>query len=269
MPLLPKVKEEMLKGSSLNELTVNLIAVGFGTGLLSLPWGVAGASASVAIVLNAIVLVLTAWTIKVIIEAGERYQKFDLGSLLECIPGPAGQAAKYFINVSIATTSILALIGYMIVIYDALQPMLPTSGFFSQRSHIILAAGACVVPVCFLKQEDLAFTSMLCFATHIYLSGLLSYLVVGAYETSSLSSDVCLLGFSFGGMTYFSMIMYSVSIQMCVLPMYQELRGRSPALFCTALTRAFCVLFVFFSFFATASYALYGGSVTGDAWREE
>jgi hypothetical protein len=89
-PLLLLKDKSETEGATVNELTLNLIAVGLGTGLLSMPWGTAGASILVAIALNAVVLSLTAWTLRIIIEAGEKYQKFDLGSLLECIPGSVG-----------------------------------------------------------------------------------------------------------------------------------------------------------------------------------
>ena len=44
-------------GVSLNKMTLNLITVGFGAGLLTLPWGVAGSSIIVAVAINAFVLV--------------------------------------------------------------------------------------------------------------------------------------------------------------------------------------------------------------------
>ena len=43
------------QGTSLTTTTINLVALGFGTGLLVLPWGSAGASLVVSYIVNAIV----------------------------------------------------------------------------------------------------------------------------------------------------------------------------------------------------------------------
>ena len=55
---------------------------------------------------------------------------------------------------------------------------------------------------------------------------LLMYLAVLLYYSEPVS-DVCVLGFGSGSVAYFSAMMYSVSVQMAVLPMYQELKQRS------------------------------------------
>jgi amino acid permease len=52
--------------------------------------------------------------------------------------------------------------------------------------------------------------------------------------------------------------MFSVIIQMCVLPMYEELQDRSPAKFQKIVNISFSFLFVFTSIFASLAYMLYG-----------
>jgi hypothetical protein len=154
------------------------------------------------------------------------------------------------------------------IIYVCAQPVLPTTGFFAVRANVITSCGVVVLPLCFLKLEHLAFTSLLSFVTHLYLFALIAYLLVLEYQDlrSSESPVVCLWGLSAGGFTYLTMLFFSVSVQMCVLPMYQELAGRwrSPQFFAKAVDRAFVTLFVFFAFFGSASYVLYGGAVSSD-----
>merc|ERR1719223_1431087 len=64
------------------ELVVNLITCGLGTGVFTLPWSTAGSSVVPAVAIIGFVLGLNAWTISIIVEAGERHQTFNLGSLM-------------------------------------------------------------------------------------------------------------------------------------------------------------------------------------------
>jgi amino acid permease len=52
--------------------------------------------------------------------------------------------------------------------------------------------------------------------------------------------------------------MFSVIIQMCVLPMYEELEERSPQAFQKIVNISFAFLFLFMSLFSTVGYLLYG-----------
>jgi len=98
-------------------MTINLITVGFGAGLLSLPWGVAGSSVILAMGINAFVLGLNAWTLILLVKAAHKYQRFDLGNLIERIPfRRTGIAVKYLINFLVMIVNVMALIGYEIIV---------------------------------------------------------------------------------------------------------------------------------------------------------
>ncbi len=215
-------------------------------------------SLAVGAILNFGILSLTAWTIKIIIVAGDRYNCFDLGHLLAQIPIRAlGVVSEWLINALVALVNVLALIGYVIVICDALAPILPSSGYFSERWHLVVVSCSCLLPVCFLKQEYLAFTSAASVCTNAYLISYITVLLIG----SGPASDVCMFGLSTGGVAYFSAMAYSMSIQMCVLPMYEELADRTPEKFMTAVYRSFTFLFFVLTAFASIGYLLYGPDV--------
>jgi len=254
--------EDEQNGVSLNKMTLNLVTVGFGAGLLSLPWGVAGSSVIVAMGINAFVLGLNAWTLMLLVKAAHKYQRFDLGNLIERIPfRRTGTAVKYLINFLVMVVNVMALIGYEIVIYDSLSvSLLPKTGFFESRSNVILVSGLVLLPVCFMSQEYLAYTSGLSFIVNIYMF----FFVLYELFKQGVHEDVCIMGFGTGAVTYFSAMMFSVVIQMCALPMYEEMQNRTPERFQIAVVRAFSVLFVFFSTFASAGYMLLGPTAPQD-----
>lgn len=88
------------------------------------------------------------------------------------------------------------------------------------------------------------------------------------------SDSLCLLGVGSGVVTQFSLIMYTIIIQMCVPPMYQELEQRSPQKFRTCLFVAFAVLYLLFSAVMISGYVAFGPQVQAsildnlpnDAW---
>jgi len=74
-------------GATVTSVTLNLIGGGLGTGILSMPWGMAGGSVFVSLGVLAVVLAVNAFTIMILIHAGEKYKQFELGCLLGMLPG--------------------------------------------------------------------------------------------------------------------------------------------------------------------------------------
>jgi len=241
------------------ELVVNLITCGLGTGVFTLPWSTAGSSVVVSVTIIGFVLALNAWTISIIVEAGERHQTFDLGSLLGRIPGVLGRVAEVSINIFIWFSAYLCLVGYIIVIVDSLHSVMPFYG----RSSLAILAAAAVLPLCFLDQKRLAFTSTLAVAATANV-----FMVICAQfahsELEGTRPPSCLLGVSTGTVAMFSAMMQTITIQMCILPMYEELKDRSPKKFNGILAVSFGSLFVLCSAFAVLGYLTFGESVSSN-----
>jgi len=72
---------------------------------------------------------------------------------------------------------------------------------------------------------------------------------------------VCLLGLGRGSISMLATLAQCVIIQMCVLPMYEELEERSPAKFRRVLGLAFGTLTFVFGLFAALGYAVFGPGV--------
>jgi amino acid permease len=161
----------MAAKASFRATTINIITGGLGAGILSLPWAVAGASIINSVLLNALVLGLNSWTIMLLIHAAEKYQKvgqrgcspqnkltstpspeFDLGSLLEMLPRNMAKHAKLACNVAVWFSMFLCLVGYIIVIEDAMMNVLPVDTSIS-REAVGAIFGLVLIPVCFLPMR--------------------------------------------------------------------------------------------------------------------
>lgn len=239
------------------ELAMNLITAGLGTGIFTLPWSTAGSSALPAILIIGVVLTLNAWTISLIVQAGERHQTFNLGALLGRLPGNSGVAAEAAVNVFLCVSQYLCLVSYVIVMADCFHTSLP---FECRRSLFVLAAAVIVLPLCFLDQSRLSFTSTAAVLAIANIFANIAAQFVSAELTGS-QVPVCYFGVSTGSIAMFSAMMQTVIIQMCALPMYQELENRSPAKFCGIVNFSFGVLFVLCSAFAVIGYFSFGKAV--------
>lgn len=243
-----------------NQMLVNLITTGLGAGILSMPWGVAGASIVTAAAVNGFVLTLNYFTIMLIIFEADRRQAFDIGSLLKQIPGRVGTVAMYITNSLVWFTMILCLISYLIVVYDSLAPLLPTEGIAGQRWFVLTMAMVFILPCCFLDQKYLSFTSVLSVVMNIYIL----FVVVYELATKGPADSYCWLGFKKGSISFFGAMMFTMVIQMCVVPMYEVMENRNPKRFGKIMGQAFVFLFLLFSAFGTLAYITYGGTVGSD-----
>jgi len=241
------------------ELMVNLITCGLGTGVFTLPWSTAGSSIVPAVAIIGFVLGLNAWTISIIVEAGERHQTFNLGSLMGRIPGALGRVSEATVHIVTWVSTYLCLVSYIIVIVDSLDSVMGTF----HRSSLAILAGTAVLPLCFLDQKRLAFTSTLA----VIATANVFIVIFGQFMHSELDGTrpwSCFLGVSTGSIAMFSAMMQTVVIQVCILPMYEELKDRSPQKFNKIVVVSFSFLFVLCSAFAVIGYLAFGPAVSSN-----
>ncbi|CAK9007392.1 Sodium-coupled neutral amino acid transporter 2 (Amino acid transporter A2) (Solute carrier family 38 member 2) (System A amino acid transporter 2) (System A transporter 1) (System N amino acid transporter 2) [Durusdinium trenchii] len=242
------------------EMLLNLIVGGLGTGMLSLPWAMAGASIVVGSLIIVLVVAVNLWTIMILVYAADRYGVYDLGALLGKLPGKLGPGMQMFVNMMVWVVLFGSLLSYIIGICDSAQPFIRGT-FLEQRWAIAGLASLIVLPLCFLDQKYLSFSSGAAILVNLYLMGLVGMEFVDKIEKDELPEGICEFGLAKGSVTMVSTMMQSVIIQMCVLPMYKELENRSPAKFARILIVAFSTLAVLFIFLSVAGYAAFGPQV--------
>uniref|UniRef100_A0A7S1AVE2 Amino acid transporter transmembrane domain-containing protein n=1 Tax=Noctiluca scintillans TaxID=2966 RepID=A0A7S1AVE2_NOCSC len=243
-------------------LVLNLIAAGLGSGILALPWSTAGASVIPALSIIGVVMLLNAWTISIVVEAGDRHQTFDLGSLLGKLPGRMGTSAQAVCNTVLWVTMFLCLVSYVVVITDSVQAVVNLP-----REKIVLLATLVVLPLCYLDQSRLSVTSALSVFATLCVFGVIVRQFLN-HVTESTLPPVCFLGLSRGALAMFSAMMQTIIIQMCVLPMYSEMQDRTPAKFNRVVVCSFFVLSFMFASFAVVGYETYGRSVRSNILLE-
>eukprot|EP00747_Dinoflagellata_sp_TGD_P168737 gnl/TRDRNA2_/TRDRNA2_195847_c0_seq1.p1 gnl/TRDRNA2_/TRDRNA2_195847_c0~~gnl/TRDRNA2_/TRDRNA2_195847_c0_seq1.p1 ORF type:complete len:427 (-),score=84.00 gnl/TRDRNA2_/TRDRNA2_195847_c0_seq1:103-1383(-) len=245
------------KATEMN-ITMNLITAGLGTGIFTLPWSTAGASIVPAIAITGAVLLLNAWTISIIIEAGERHQVFDLGALLRKLPDPMGQIAHVACNAMVWFSSFLCLVSYIIVITDGLRE------FSTNRPLLVVLSSLLVLPLCFLDQRRLSMTSIMCVAANVNIFMLIGYLFVDMKVEGTKPAGTCYFGLSTGSISMVSAMMQTVIIQTNVLPMYSELKDRTPDKFNRAVAMAFVSLMILCTAFSVYGYLTFGPTVNSN-----
>ncbi|CAJ1362907.1 unnamed protein product [Effrenium voratum] len=242
-------------------MVLNLIVGGLGTGMLSLPWAMAGASVAVGSLIIVLVIAVNVWTIMILVHAAERHQVFDLGALLGKLPGSLGPGMQMFTNLMVWIVLFGSLISYIIGICDSAQSFVQGTFLGSQRWALAGLASLLVLPLCFLDQRYLSFSSGAAILVNVYLMGLVVLEFVQKAQSHELPEGTCDLGFAKGSVTMISTMMQSVIIQMCVLPMYKELENRSPAKFSRVLAVAFSALALIFIVLSAAGYYAFGPTV--------
>jgi len=264
-------KTENVAGTATGlQLALNLITCGLGTGIFTLPWSAAGASSITAVAIVAAVLALNAWTISIVVEAGERHQAFDIGSLLSRLPGSLGHVAQFTCNLAIWLSTFLCLVSYVIVVADCVLPFFGSAAELGHeeakdqlRPKIVIAASLLALPLCFLDQSWLSFTSSLSIGANMMIFCLL---VKTFLEEKALGQapTICMAGISQGSVAMVAAMMQTVVIQACVLPMYEEMENRSPGKFNRVVAVSFFILFVLCSSFAVLGYHTFGATVSSN-----
>eukprot|EP00438_Fugacium_kawagutii_P024697 Skav235537 [mRNA] locus=scaffold3067:132961:133989:+ [translate_table: standard] len=243
-------------------LCANLITATLGCGILSLPWATAGASLIPAILLTLLVLAINAWTNMILVHSAEQHRIFDLGSLLRCLPAH-GKIVKVIVEITIWLTVFMCLVGYLIVIADSCNLLLPDW----PRTVKVGVSAMIVLPLCFMDQQHLAFSSTLSIAANVYVCVLLLSLFAFGWRKPAKDesdSDCCMFGFGDGNITMVSALMQAAVVQMCILPMYEEMSERSPRKFATCLGWSFSFVAVLFVTFCGVAYFMLGPNVSSN-----
>jgi amino acid permease len=240
-------------------LTINLIAGGLGAGIFSLPWSTAGASLIPSLLTIGGVLTLNGWTMMILVNAAESKKAFDLGGLLRNCPGKLGPIMEVACNMLVWISGFMCLISYFIIIADSTVPF---AGHSMLRSRYVVVGltAVFILPLTFLNQRNMSWTSSLVVLVNVYIFMLLCAL----HEVEPAPADVCFLGFSTGSIAMVSAMMQAVIIQMCILPMYQQLEDRSPQKFRGIVMTAFSGLFAIFGGFSAIAYLTFGPEVHGN-----
>jgi amino acid permease len=228
----------------------------------------AGASVLPGVVIILAVILVNIWTIVILIHAAERHQQFNLGALLRLLPGRLGPAAQLLTDVSIWFTIYLTLVGYIDAIHDSSLLLLPKDSWLAQgRLPLTGCASLIVLPLCFLDQKYLSFTSILGILANVNLLTFIFVTFGQRAASDNLGKGSCIFGFGKGTLTMVSTATNSIIIQMCILPMYEALENRSPERYTKVLLLAFACLGVLLSIFAIVAYLVVGPPVEGNVLK--
>jgi len=169
-----------------------------------------------------------------------------------------GAVMQAFMNIMVWVVLMGSLVSYLIVMHDSARPFVGNSFLANGRAPLVSLAAAVVLPLCFLDQRYLSGTSMVAFLVNVYLIGILCGLFIQKASNDELPQDVCFVGLGKGSVSMLAALAQCVIIQMCVLPMYEELEDKTPRKFNQALWTAFGTLAITFSGFATLGYLTFG-----------
>ncbi|CAE8628958.1 unnamed protein product, partial [Polarella glacialis] len=81
---------------------------------------------------------------------------------------------------------------------------------------------------------------------------------------AELERRACFLGLGPGSVTMVSVLMQAAVVQMCVLPMYEQLQDRNPRRFAECLGAGFVFVSVLFIAFSCVAYLAYGSGVASN-----
>jgi len=122
--------------------------------------------------------------------------------------------------------------------------------------HCVIVS-AVMLPLCFCNQEYLKFSSMVTVIVTIYI-----FMLMTAQEKKP--HGICLVGMGKGFLSMVSVMMQAIVIQMCVLPIYKEMRDPTPKKFNRSVQISFTSLLVIFAAFSVVGYITYGPGVDSD-----
>jgi len=240
--------------ASARAVTLNLITGGFGIGMFSLPWSLAGASLIPGVLTILLVVLVNGWTVSILIAGAEKYQAFDLGALLSYLPGGISRPARIATNVAVWVVLFITQVGYVIVMAEAVMSVAGNDTLFKERPAAVVLVSVIVLPLCFLDQRYLNLSSGLSVLVNVFVFAVIA-------SEPKKPEGLCYLGAGLGTLSMISVMMQSIVVQMCVLPMYQELEGRTPETFRRVVRHSFGALSMIFVAFAVMGYVTYGSVV--------
>jgi len=257
------VEGTLPKKATARAITLNFITGGLGSAMFSLPWSIAGTSIISGIVIVAVVMLLNAWTISIIVRAADRYEVFDLGAVIEHIPH-VGRPLMLLTNACIWFVMFMCLVSYTMVMHDSAYKFVQGT-IIDSRLVLMCLASLLVLPLCFFSQRLLEKTSSIAIIINVYLFILIGIFYGEKAADDELPEGSCIFGGTVRGNFAMASVMFqAVIIQMCVLPMYEELENRTPEKFDKIVAVGFSVLFVIFCGFSSIAYLLFGPNVNDD-----
>lgn len=233
---------------------INVFMSCLGAGILSLPWNLAGSSLIVGCTIMFFGFIFTVFTTDIIIRAAEKYNTFDLGQLCKHLPIHIRIYAIYICNTLVWLTSLGCLISYEITAADAMSGIFPDV----ERVYWVLGSGILALSLCLVPQNLLSFTSSISIFINIYLFVLVLIDFNEAIkDLNKRNTEICLLGFDKGAITFLSGFAASSTIQCVCLPIYRDLDNKSPILFRRIMSYALSMLLVLFCMFCACAYVAY------------
>lgn len=233
---------------------INVFMSCLGAGILSLPWNLAGSSLIVGCVIMFFGFIFTVFTTNIIICAAEKYNTFDLGQLCSHLPIHIRIYAIYISNVLVWLTSLGCLISYEITAADAMSGIFPSI----ERVYWVLGSGVLALSLCLVPPNFLSFTSSISIFINFYLFVLVVLDFNEAMrDLSKRNTEICLLGFDRGAITFLSGFAASSTVQCVCLPIYRDLDNKNPILFRKIMTYALSILLILFCVFCACAYIAY------------
>eukprot|EP00929_Paragymnodinium_shiwhaense_P114632 TRINITY_DN8308_c0_g1_i2.p1 TRINITY_DN8308_c0_g1~~TRINITY_DN8308_c0_g1_i2.p1 ORF type:complete len:249 (-),score=48.31 TRINITY_DN8308_c0_g1_i2:520-1266(-) len=209
------------QGATDKQMFTNLVNMCLGAGILSVPWGFAGASLMGGIALTIVAAAWCTFTNVVLVVAGERFEKFTLSGLIGSLPG--GHFLGPCVQGVIAFGNFLCLVAYMVIFVDCVEALSKGWGLENHRGATTAVGCALVFPLLFLDQAKLAFTSVISVLANWYIT----FLLLGYAVFEGEYQSVCVAGAGMGSLTLFSVLVMAISTQASVLPMYAEMQNRN------------------------------------------
>jgi amino acid permease len=256
------VPEQDGRTATFASTVVNIMTATLGSGILSLPWAAQGSSAVVVLLVTAGVLVFNAWAAGLLIDAADRTGVLDLGALLGKCVGPK---AEPICNASIWVCMFAVLVSYLVIIAGGTARLAVASGIAHGddvlqaggiwRAVLLAVVSLVLAPICFLPSSRLAFSSTLSVVVNVYL-----FLLVTSDGVSARQST-CVFGLGQGVITFVSTLGTAVVIQMCLLPLYGEMKDPCPRKFRRAVNLSFTAVGVLFVAFAVIADVAYGDGI--------
>jgi len=281
----PIVSNEVEQGETMFGTVLKVITCGLGSGILTAPWGAAGASIVTSCLLTAVVLVANAWTVMIIVHAIDRwggtkvwdaehkqwlgtrrlkgYRIGDFGELLRQAPKPLPTLATVW-DVTVNLSNFGVLVGYMIVTGDAMAPLMQSNcdDLANRRPWILLGSLVCL-PLCWADHTFLTYSSAVGVLANMYLF----FVLVGILVSHGPAAEVCTFGMAPGTLTCMSNLVFSVIVQMCIPEYYTQLRrdDQEPGKFLNGvLIPSFGFIFVLMCAFSTVGYLAFGSAVSSN-----
>jgi len=268
-------------GASLFGSTINLAKTIIGTGILAVPYGIAGSGLAVGLAFTVITAVMSTFSLVLLGETmpygGSR------PTLNSVATRAAGSAGGVLIDLSVLCNCFGAATSYLIVASTSVQSLLGPSHDVLPRQAYVLIGLALVFPLCLLRQVNLLrFTSFLAVVALVLLSLMIVLFAMpwwgpdspfdpcapgvgrNASSSSLCGGEVVLVNQPLSVLRQFVVFTNAYTCQQGILPILAELesptRRRRAIVACSAVGIA-CILFLLVG---AAGYLTFGSLTESD-----